>query len=380
MKSNMKKIAILTSAHSAFDIRIFHKQARSLAKAGYDVTLIAQHDKNETVDCVKIICLPKPRNRLQRMFGLTLKILLISLKEKADIYHFHDPELIPIGIIFKIFGKKVIYDIHEDYPKSILTKDYLPLPIRGFISFILTLLEKLASTIFDSVIAATDSIKYRFPISHSIAIHNYPFILNTTSIKEASSEKQDSFFRIIHPGLLAEVRGINQILKALELINRDDVKLVLIGNFITRDYENYVRSLEAWKWVEYMGPMSHEDVMKNLIKADIGIECSLPIPNYLYAESNKVFEYMSVGLPVLCSNLPRLQEIIEDSICGVCVNPLDPEDIAKAIEYLLERPNLMKEMGRNGQKAVLEKYNWEQESEKLLKVYEKIANHKVKDI
>jgi glycosyltransferase involved in cell wall biosynthesis len=119
-----------------------------------------------------------------------------------------------------------------------------------------------------------------------------------------------------------------------------------------------------------MGVLPHKDVMKNLTKADLGIECSFPTPNYLYSESNKIFEYMSVGLPVLCSNLPRIKEIVEGSKCGICVNPLDTQAIANSIEYLMNNPNLRKELGENGRKAILEKYNWEKE--KLLEAYNKV--------
>jgi hypothetical protein len=105
-----KKICILTSVHQAFDVRIFHKQAKTLAQTGYDVTLIAQHNKNEIVDGVKIVALSASPNRLYRMIVTSLCILRLALKQKGNIYHFHDPELIPVGILLKLLGKKVIYE------------------------------------------------------------------------------------------------------------------------------------------------------------------------------------------------------------------------------------------------------------------------------
>ena len=91
-----KKVCILTSVHTPFDTRIFHKQAKSLLKAGYDVTLIAQHDKDELVGGIRMVALPKPKNRLWRMLG-TWRVFKLALKQKAEIYHFHDPELLPWG-------------------------------------------------------------------------------------------------------------------------------------------------------------------------------------------------------------------------------------------------------------------------------------------
>ena len=136
------KVCILTSVHTPFDTRIFHKQAKSLLKAGYDVTLIAQHDKDEVVDEVKILALSKPRNRLWRMLG-TWRIFKLAYRQKADVYHFHDPELLPMGLFLKLLKKgKVIYDVHEDYPKAILTKSWLPSMVRRPVSSVFTFLEK----------------------------------------------------------------------------------------------------------------------------------------------------------------------------------------------------------------------------------------------
>ncbi len=116
------KVCILTSVHPPFDVRIFHKEAKSLVKAGYDVTLIAQHDKEEIVDGVKIINLQKPRNRIERMTKTVSELYQKALRVDADIYHFHDPELIPVGKALKKRGKAIIYDVHEDYYESIKLK------------------------------------------------------------------------------------------------------------------------------------------------------------------------------------------------------------------------------------------------------------------
>ena len=110
------RLCILTSAHLAFDIRIFHKEAKTVACSGYEVTLIAQHEQGKKVDGVKIIGLAKARNRFHRIFGLTWRAFHLALKQKAAIYHFHDPELLPWGrLLQKIARKPVIYDIHEYY-------------------------------------------------------------------------------------------------------------------------------------------------------------------------------------------------------------------------------------------------------------------------
>lgn len=129
-----KKICILTSVHPVFDTRIFHKQAKTLAKAGYDVTLVVQHDRAETLKGVKILPLERPANRLSRMLKTTWQVWQKAIKQRAAIYHFHDPELIPVGLLLKLQGKKVIYDVHEDVPSQILTKHWIAKPLRKTIA------------------------------------------------------------------------------------------------------------------------------------------------------------------------------------------------------------------------------------------------------
>lgn len=101
----MTKVSILTSVHPLFDTRIFHKEAKSLAKAGYDVTPIAQHDKEEVVDGIRIVPLPKAKDRIVRMTKTVWQTYRKAFKIDADIYHFHDPELIPIGLMLKLLKK-----------------------------------------------------------------------------------------------------------------------------------------------------------------------------------------------------------------------------------------------------------------------------------
>ena len=155
----MKKICFLTSVHPAFDARIFYKEAKTLAKAGYSVTLIAQHSKDEIVDGVRIIALPKPRNRLFRIFGTTWRMFRLALKQTADVYHFHDPELIPVGIVLRLLGKKVIYDVHEDVPQQILCKEWIGSTwIKKCVASIVHIIEQIGVAVFTRVVAATPDI------------------------------------------------------------------------------------------------------------------------------------------------------------------------------------------------------------------------------
>lgn len=368
-----KKICILTTVHPAFDPRIFHKQAKTLINAGYDVSLIAQNDKNKIVNGIKIIALPKPKNRLQRMFGLTLRVLCLSQGQKADVYHFHDPELISVGVILKLLGKKVIYDVHEDYARQILSKPHLPKITRNAIACLTKTIEYMSSNIFDSIITATDDILKNFTHhKKAIIVRNFPALSTYLYVKKLNDNERDAF-NLIYVGGVTEIKGITQIIKALEFIDSNrKFKLILCGRFYPPDYEKEVRGLKGFEKVEYLGWKDPHDIPEFLIRADAGIICFLPEPNYIKAMPIKLFEYMATGLPVIASNFPLWKEIVEGNKCGICVDSLKPEDIAKAIKYLIDHPRIRKEMGENGRKTVIEKYNWEKEKKKLINLYREL--------
>ena len=82
-----------------------------------------------------------------------------------------------------------------------------------------------------------------------------------------------------------------------------------------------------------------------------------------------MFEYMSAGLPVIASNFPKWKNIINETNCGICVNPENPDEIAKAIEFIMTHPKKAKEMGQNGRKLIEKKYNWSIEEKKLNIIY-----------
>ena len=363
------KTCFLTTVHPAFDTRIFHKQAKTLVKAEYDVTLIAQHDEDEVVDGVKIIALPKPRNRFTRIFGLTWQIFWLALRQQADVYHFHDPELLPIGVLLKLFTKgKVIYDAHEDVPQQILTKHWLPAPFKRPLALIFNLLEKLAARALTAVVVATEGIAERFSKHNPIVIHNYPDLgMLPTALRSPTKENERV---LIYVGGISRLRGAVEMVDALACLSHiDNLRLDLIGRFEPASLETELQRVQSYQYVRFLGWLQPKEVYEHLGQADIGLVCLHPEPRYTVALPVKLFEYMATGLPVIASNFPLWKKIVEGSKCGLIVDPLNPEEIAEAIEYLLEHPEERYRMGENGREAVFEKYNWKDEGKKLLVLY-----------
>ena len=364
------KVCIITIVHPPFDTRIFHKEAKTLVEAGYDVTLVAQHDGDTEVEGIRIIGLPKPRNRFTRIFGLTWLAFRLALREKADVYHFHDPELLLTGVLLKLFAKgKVIYDVHEDVPAQIITKHWLPTLLRRPLAAAFDIVEKLVSRAMDAVVTATEGIAEKFQGCNPIVIHNFP---NFQMLPNPVLDPKKNEKILIYVGGLSKLRGAVEMVRALEYLAYDDLWLHLIGKFGPSELEQELQALPGYQRVLFLGWMEPKNVYTHLTKADIGLVCLHPEPRYVVSLPVKLFEYMAVGLPVIASNFPLWKEIIEGNKCGLTVDPLDPKEIAQAIEYLLEHPEERKRMGENGRRAVEEKYNWEIEGQKLLKLYEEL--------
>ena len=374
--SNHNLILHLTTVHSPFDVRIFHKEAKTLVRAGLEVAIIAQHDENETVDGIRILALPKIENRTHRILILTLRAFWMALRQKADIYHLHDPELLSVGMLLKLIkGKKVIYDVHEDYGKQMLSKPYILKIIRKGVGFLVRGIEYFSSKLFDAIVAATDDILKNFYYHKlAVSVKNYP-ILSNFSIGRQTRKTEKKVFSLIYVGGLDEIRGITQIVRALEPFDSDDqLKLTLCGRFSPTRYELEVRALEGFKRVEYLGWIDPHEIPTLLEMQDAGIVCLHPIMNYVTSLPLKLFEYMAAGLPVIASNFPLWKEIVEGNGCGICVDPLNPEEIAKAIKYLMKHPGSTEQMGKNGRRAVIEKYTWEKEGKKLLDLYAQLLD------
>jgi len=376
MGSHVGQIVHLTTVHPSYDIRIFHKEAKTLARAGYEVTLIAQHDGDRVVEGVRVIGLPKPRNRLARIFGLAWRAFRSALRERADVYHFHDPELLPVGVLLKLWTRaKVIYDVHEDVPQQILTKHWIPAPLRRPLAVLFNAFEKLLAQALDAVVVATEGIAEKFAQLNPIVVHNYPDLKMLPNLSSPIREMNEKV--LVYIGGISELRGAREMVRALEHLSPVwDIRLDLIGKFEPPELEQELRGLPGYQRVRFLGWLPWGEAWQHAQSAAAGLLLFHPAPNHERSLPNKLFEYMAAGLPVVASNFPLWKEIIEGNNCGLCVDPLDPREIAQAIEYLLAHPDEARRMGKNGQQVVLEKYNWGKEARTLLNLYVRILGRR----
>lgn len=368
MQKKNIKICHLTSAHTRFDVRIFKKECLSLKKEGYNTNLIvADGLGDETVQGINIYDVGKLNGRLNRFTKTTSKVYKKALKLDADLYHFHDSDLMPTGVKLIKKGKKVIYDVHEDLPGQILAKPYIKPILRKPIALILKTIESYCSKKYSYIVTATPHIKSIFAKRNkSLDINNYPFIneLNSESIDYFSKSNEICF-----TGAISEIRGLREVVLAISNLN---IKLNLAGKFQQNYFREELIKTKGWENVNELGLVSREEVKAILAKSKIGVVTFLPSPNHTFSQPNKLFEYMSAGIPVIASNFDLWKQIVEKYNCGICVNPESPKEIKGAIEKLINNPIEANEMGNNGRKAVEDKFNWTSEEQKLINLYQEI--------
>ena len=366
----MYKVVHITSVHPAFDTRIFHKECKTLAKFGYKVVLIVQHEQNKEIDGIQIQALPKSLNRIERMLSTTWHAYHLAIKENAQIYHFHDPELIPVGLLLKAQGKKVIYDVHEDVPRDILSKTWIPKYFRQIIAGVCERLEDFAARYYDAIVTATPFICGRFLKlgCNAVNVNNYP-ILDELYLSNVDWNKKER--AVCYVGGITEIRGIFEMVEA---IGHTEAKLLLAGQFSSPVQRAKAATMPGWTKVQELGQLNRMEVAQTLERVMAGLVVLYPTDCYLKALPVKMFEYMSAGIPVIASNFPLWQEIIEGNECGICVDPMKPTLIAQAIQLIIDHPDEAKHMGENGRKAVEKKYNWETEAVSLLNLYKSILS------
>ena len=371
-----RKVVHLTSVHGPLNMRIFHKECKSLAEGGYEVVLIAPDQHDRVVEGVQIKAIRKPKSRVLRMTLGAWRVYREAVRQQADLYHFHDPELLSVGLLLRARGAKIIYDIHEDVPGTIAYKFYLPSWLRRILVPVTEWLEDAGAARLSALVVATLPIAERFSaVNHrTVVVNNYPILKEFSASIETPWDRRDMPMTYVG-GSLTRVRGIRSIVEAMSLLPESlSPRLSLAGRFTNDGLYEDLLNTPGWDRVDHLGYITRDRVANLLGRTRIGLVVIHPEPNYIRSRPTKLFEYMAAGVPVIASDFPDWREIVDAAGCGLLVPPEDPRAIANAMEYLLTHPEEACEMGRRGRQAVEGLYVWDVEKKTLLELYSSLLN------
>lgn len=362
------RVLHLTSGHGVGDTRVFQKECKSLMRAGYHTSLLIAHEHDDLIDGVNILAVRGIRGRLRRISLLPWRLYRAALKRKADIYHFHDAELLPVGLLLKAQGKRVVYDAHEDLPRTFLAKGYLKKWARRPLMEIAETFETFAARQFDAIVAATPVIGDRFLRCnpHTVVINNFPIIEEIVPRSILPWNERCDW--AVYLGSITEERGAVELIEAMSLVpSQLNATLKIAGHFNPPTLHAHLQSLPGWNRVDWVGYLNRAGVAHLLSCCRVGVVVLGAEQSFMEAQPVKLYEYMAAGLPVVASDFKRWRRVVDG--CGLLVDPASPREIAAAIEYLLTHPEEAQEMGRRGRAAVERCYNWNSEETKLLRLY-----------
>lgn len=368
----MTKILQLTSAHTAKELRVFMKTACSLAAAGYEVVMVAPNAEQEVYMGIQIKGFRSRGGRWGRFLVAPFAIARMIVAEKADVVHFHDPDLLWVGLLTKLLGSKAVYDVHEDFSAAVYDRAWIPNFLRTPVAVLFGFFERLAVRFCAAAVAATPRISLRFPASKTIVTNNYPLPSEIRTEQGLPfAERSKSF---VYIGNISRERGVLKLIEAAQISHQGSRAIFdLAGGFTDEELERQVLSFSERPFFNYRGYIDRTQVAELLSDAIAGMVTFLPLPNHLDSRPNKMFEYMSAGLPVIASDFPAWREMIEEQGCGLCVDPEDPEKIAEAMNYLLTHLEEAQEMGARGRVLVVDKMNWGEEEKKLISLYGRLV-------
>lgn len=369
----------LTSAHTLRDERILHRMARSLGESGYPVTVMAPYDKDGSsplptnYDGVSFQLLQGKSGSpeiLDKRWKRTIRALKYAVFSNTSIVHVHDPDLLLFAPLIRLFGKKVVYDIHDDYEASLKARLFKNKIRAVLMPKIWRYAERFCMKFLNGLIVADRHLEAKFKKYNPVVLGNYP----RRDFVDGNKERETTTFDLVYAGDLSVARGLECMAEVIQLLNMDDLCFHIIGQ--GRDHA-LIKRLKSDSHNQMYGRIEWTKLKDIYRIADIGIALYQPLASFTYYTGEnavKILEYMAAGIPVVTANFPGLKAFVEDQECGICVQPDDPRAVADVIERLYYDPDLRKRLGQNGRRLFEETYNWEHHEGKLIRLYEQVCN------
>lgn len=360
------RVAHVTSAHPATDPRIYLKEVGTLREAGYDVTLVAPGTPAPPADDPKIETLPRYTSRLARWTGAWRGALAATRRLDPDVVHFHDPELLPLALVWRAQRRTVIYDAHESLAKDVAYKDYLKPWQSRLLAPIVATTERAIARRVTHVVTATPAIAQQWSFDTTV-VANYPILDEWAAIDSSldnflARPRQGCYVGAIDPERCTDV-----IIDAAGRVHPHGTSVVMAGPHAAAEDP-------AGPGVRYVGVLGRPQVAELVGNCLFGLAIFRPAPNVVEALPTKVLEYMAAGLPVIVSSALEVgSRLVREVGCGLVVPHDDPARVAEAMDTLAGDPRLAHEMGARGRAAVLDRYSWASEGARLVETYRRVV-------
>lgn len=364
MKSQ-SKVVMATTVHPHDDVRIYHKEAKALAKAGVKVAIVNLAYEGSDADGVAFIKAgEKPVRRLSRMTLGVRSVLKTIIELHPQVCHLHDPELLPIVPVLKSKGIKVIYDSHEKLSDQILNKNWIPRSLRGVSSNLCRRAEQRYCSRCDGIIAATEEIARSF--EGAIVVKNLPTV-EDYSLINAALYAESPKPHACYIGSITEQRGILTMIKAAYIAG---VPLRIAGRFESIELYQQAKSMKEWENVHYEGVLDRSGVARLIASSSIGLLMLKATPSYMSSLPIKLYEYLSGGLWVVASDFAYWKSLgLEGKISFA--PPDDPIAIAQAMKAASAGMQECRDRVE-GAKEFQEQHSFASQEKKLLSLYEKL--------
>jgi glycosyltransferase involved in cell wall biosynthesis len=373
------KILNLSTVHRWNDPRILYKEASTLARK-FEVIHAATGDREDRViDDMDVRFLGKWVTRWQRP-RLWWRGLKLMRQCGADVVHFHDPELALLLLPFTFLGnRKFVCDIHEHPSGAIAGREWIPRGMRSMIAGIFSTLLRITPYVYDQVILAETHYQPLFPERKNVHL-----ILNHALIPDPDVPFIDRYrdfdpskeLRLFFIGALVEDRGALKMVEMFDKVQSrfPNATLDLIGKVWPEALDDKLKlaSERSGGRIKLHGFMDFSEAGALMQKAHIGLIPLQPHPNHVVSIVTKFYDYMIYGLPSVVSNFPLWQDFIRENPIGITADPADPNKLADAVIKLAQDNDMLQRLSRTGYDLVREKFNWEKQGEKLLKIYSEL--------
>lgn len=377
----MNKIIIVTSIHPDFDARVW-RHAVSAAKLGFDVHLVCPWEVgNESVrEGVCFHPFLKVNSRKSRLWQIPLRVFgrLRPLLRDAGVVHFHDIDLLPWMALLSLSGKKVVYDVHENYSDEVNNKLWIPIYFRRPISWLVFYAERILAKIVGHAVLVAPSQLKTFSDIKGLKIE---FLKNYATLNLLNSVKNDYFERkdaVIFIGSQHENNGSLIFLDIVLGVHKryPNVKFFAPDRFVSLEFKNkYLERCTQLGLTECLVLLPNvlpKDIMNVLNSATIGVNPNLRVAQQINGIHTKLFEFMAAGLPIVSSDLPHQKELLEETQAGLLAQPESIDSFIEAICFLLNNREKSHDMGILGRKWFAEKYCWESQMPIMLNFYNSI--------